>query len=147
MKLSISCCSLVGALFAGSAAASPLHHSPKNFKIAARSPTNFDLTNRWDDEILFAGVAAPEVVGVQKAIDLGIRLPQAQVAGSVGVSALDDFLANPTLRVDLSNVKIYLELDLSTSAGVYESIQLAASEDLSVAVSIPASCFDAMQLG
>ena len=142
MKSSIYICYLAGALLAGPAAASPfLHYSPKNSKVAARSPTNFDLTNRWEDEILFAGVAAPEVVGVQKAIELGIRLPQAQVAGSVSVSALDNFLADPTLRVDLSNVKIYLELDLSTSAGVYESIQLAASDELSVAVSIRVSCF------
>ena len=124
-------------MLAGLAAATPgIHYKPRVAPAARRSaPATFDIAKNFEDEILFAGVAAPAIVGVQQPIQLGVRLPQAAVAGSVGVSVLDSFLLDPILKMDLSGIKIYLELDLSTSAGVYESIELVASEKLRIAVS------------
>jgi hypothetical protein len=82
-------------------------------------------------------VAAPVIDGVQEAVHLGLRLPKAAVSGAVAVSVTDDFLVSPVLHIDLAGVKIYLEVDLSTSAGVSESVELVTSEALSIDVCRP----------
>ncbi len=127
----------IGAMFLGLATSSPAPHygSEAGAVVTRNVPATWDLKRSWEDQILFSGVAAPETAGGHSAVQLGIRLPKAAVAGSVAVSVTDSFLVEPTLRVGLSGVQAYFELDLSTSAGVYESIELFASEESNIAVS------------
>jgi hypothetical protein len=128
-------CPLLGALLANVAYATP---APADSALAPRtSPAcTFDLSKSWNDEILFQGVAAPEIAGVQDAVQLGLRLPQAALSGSIAVSVTDSFLISPLLKVDLGGVKVYLELDVSATAGVSESLELFASPELKVSVRI-----------
>ncbi|KAH8664419.1 hypothetical protein BX600DRAFT_512455 [Xylariales sp. PMI_506] len=89
---------------------------------------SFDLSSTLQDEILFDG-------HVSAGVDLGVRLPNAKFEGSVGVSVGADFLLSPVLHFDLSGLSLYLELDLSASAAVEESIELMVSDSLAIDLS------------
>jgi hypothetical protein len=125
--------SLIGAT-AGLAAASPAPASSDNSISTAMVPRtasscSFDTTHSWSDKTLFQGLASAD-------IELGIRLPQATFSGSVDVSVGADFLLSPILHFDLSGLAFYVELDLYASAAVSESIELLASEALSIDLSV-----------
>ena len=79
-------------------------------------------------------VAAPAVSGLQDVIHLGLRLPKASISGSISASVSEAFLTESLVTIDLSGLKIYLETDFSTSAGVSESVELFASEQLAISV-------------
>lgn len=64
-------------------------------------------------------------------------MPQAAVSGEVSVDVSDKFLVDPTLRVNLGGVTAYVELDLSASAAVSQSVEITASEKLDLAVIKP----------
>ncbi|KAH8169389.1 hypothetical protein LIA77_11515 [Sarocladium implicatum] len=91
----------------------------------------FDLAHHWEDDILFQGelCAATET---SAAIDLDLRLIQAAVDGQVGIDVSAKFLQAPALRLSLAGVKAFVQLDLSASAAVYESVELFITPELSV---------------
>lgn len=95
------------------------------------NPAVFDLGLNLDDHVLFQGIAGA-ATETEAAISLGLHVTEAQVEGKIDVSALKDFVKEPTLRLDLAGIKAYFELDISASAAVYESIQLVASSELEV---------------
>jgi len=95
------------------------------------SAARFDCAKSWDNEVLFSGIAGA-ATETDAAIELDLNLVEAQVEGNINIGALDDFLAEPTLRLDLAGVKAYFELDISASAGVYQSVELVASPELEV---------------
>lgn len=66
------------------------------------------------------------------AISLGLTLHEAQISGDVSLGAGSSFATEPTIKIGLGGVKAYVELDLSASAGIQESIQLFASPELSI---------------
>ncbi len=56
------------------------------------------------------------------------------MSGAIEIGVTEQFLDEPTIAVHLGGLKAYFELDLAASAGVSESIELVASEKLSLAV-------------
>jgi len=60
---------------------------------------------------------------------------KADIAGDISVEVTDKFLIDPTIKIDLGGVKVYLEVDLEASAAVSTSVELLASERLALAVS------------
>ncbi|KFH41602.1 hypothetical protein ACRE_076810 [Hapsidospora chrysogenum ATCC 11550] len=95
------------------------------------SAARFDCAKSWDNEVLFSGIAGV-ATETNAAVELDLSLVEAQVEGNINIGALDDFLAEPTLRLNLAGVKAYVELDISASAGVYQSVELVASPELEV---------------
>ncbi len=56
------------------------------------------------------------------------------MSAAIEVAVTEQFLTESTVAVHLGGLKAYFELDLASSAGVSESIELIASEKLSLAV-------------
>ena len=81
-----------------------------------------------------SSVVAPAIAGVQKEVDLVLGLVKADIAGDISVAVTDNFLIDPTVKIDLGGVKVYLEVDLEASAAVSTSVELLASERLALAV-------------
>jgi hypothetical protein len=84
-----------------------------------------DLAHHWEDDVLFKGDVSADV-------SLDLRLIQAAVAGEVGIDVSAKFLQKPALRLSLAGVKAFVQLDLSASASIYESVELFATPELSV---------------
>lgn len=99
--------------------------------MSKRSPSPFDLSASWDDVTLFAGVAIPSTE-TTAAVALDVSLKEAQVEGSIDLGSVTDFLKDPTIRLDLATVKAYVELDLSASAAIFQTVELIASPELKV---------------
>lgn len=94
-------------------------------------PALFDLGSSWDDEVLFQGVVGAETE-TDAAIHLGLNIKEAQVEGDIAIEALEDFISEPNLRLDLAGVKAYFELDISADAALYQTVELVASPHLNV---------------
>ncbi|KAF5641458.1 uncharacterized protein FTJAE_4110 [Fusarium tjaetaba] len=92
-----------------------------------------NLANSWENHVLFDGIAAP-ASGAAAAIKLGLNLPNAQIEGEATLELVKDFLTEPRVRIGLGAIKAYLELDISASAAVHESIELFASSALQLEV-------------
>jgi hypothetical protein len=122
------------ALLAGIAQASP---APAFTQMAPptkqAAPAAFDIAKTFTEHTLFQGIAAP-AAGSTPAISLGLHLPQASIQGSVHVAVSQTFLTEQTLVVSLGGLKAYVEVALAASASVSEAVELAASEQLSIAV-------------
>ncbi|KAF5565362.1 hypothetical protein FNAPI_1677 [Fusarium napiforme] len=95
--------------------------------------TSCNLANSWENHVLFDGIAAP-ASGAAAAIKLGLNLPNAQIEGEATLELVKDFLTQPRVRIGLGAIKAYLELDISASAAVHESIELFASSALQLEV-------------
>ncbi|KAF5022672.1 hypothetical protein F66182_5220 [Fusarium sp. NRRL 66182] len=96
-------------------------------------PSTCSLANSWKNHILFKGIAAPATDSLS-AISLGLNLPKAQVSGHVQLELVKDFLKEPRVRVGLGDIKAYIEVDISASAAVHESIELFASPALDLEI-------------
>ncbi|KAG5807886.1 hypothetical protein H9Q74_006869 [Fusarium xylarioides] len=96
-------------------------------------PSTCNLANSWENHVLFDGIAAP-ASGAAAAIKLGLNLPNAQVEGEATLELVKDFLKEPRVRIGLGAIKAYVELDISASAAVHESIELFASSALQLEV-------------
>ena len=96
-----------------------------------KAPAAFDCGSSWDDEVLFEGIVSPETE-TSAAVHLGLNLKEAQVEGNIAIEALEDFLVEPNLRLDLAGVKAYIELDLSASAAVFQTVELVVSPELEI---------------
>ncbi|KAM0238296.1 hypothetical protein ACHAP5_008761 [Fusarium lateritium] len=96
-------------------------------------PASCSLANSWEDHVLFKGVAAP-ASGASAAVHLGLNLPKAQISGDAKLELVKDFLQEPRIRVGLGGVKAYVEIDISASAAVHESIELFASSALNLEI-------------
>ncbi|CAG7556327.1 unnamed protein product [Fusarium equiseti] len=91
------------------------------------------LSHSWEDHTLFKGVAAPASAN-GAAIKLGLNLPKAQVEGDATIELVKNFLQEPRVRIGLGDVKAYVEVDISASAAVHESIELFASPALELEI-------------
>ncbi|KAM0228437.1 hypothetical protein ACHAPO_010770 [Fusarium lateritium] len=91
------------------------------------------LAHSWEDHTLFKGVAAPASAS-GPAIKLGLNLPKAQIEGDATLELVKGFLQEPRIRIGLGGVKAYVEVDISASAAVHESIELFASSALEIEV-------------
>lgn len=71
-----------------------------------------------------------------EAIQLGLALslPEAAISGSITLEVEDSFLIAPVIKVNLGGVKAYVSVALNASAAVYESIELVASDALSLTI-------------
>ncbi|KAF4502414.1 hypothetical protein FAGAP_1384 [Fusarium agapanthi] len=96
-------------------------------------PSTCNLANSWENHVLFDGIAAP-ASGAAAAIKLGLNLPNAQIEGEATLELVEDFLKEPRVRIGLGAIKAYVELDISASAAVHESIELFASAALQLEV-------------
>ncbi|SPJ82582.1 uncharacterized protein FTOL_09987 [Fusarium torulosum] len=96
-------------------------------------PSSCSLANSWEDHVLFKGVAAP-ASGASAAVHLGLNLPKAQISGDAKLELVKGFLQEPRIRVGLGGVKAYVEIDISASAAVHESIELFASPALNLEI-------------
>ncbi|KLP01950.1 uncharacterized protein Y057_7794 [Fusarium fujikuroi] len=96
-------------------------------------PSTCSLANSWENHVLFDGIAAP-ASGAAAAIKLGLNLPNAQIEGDATLELVKDFLKEPRVRIGLGAIKAYVELDISASAAVHESIELFASSALQLEV-------------
>ncbi|CAG9975684.1 unnamed protein product [Clonostachys byssicola] len=90
-----------------------------------------DLAKSWANEVLYKGIAGPKTE-TTSATSFDLILKEAQVSGDVSLKALDNFLAQPTVRLSLAGIKAYVEIDLSASAAVFQTVELFASGELSV---------------
>ncbi|VUC33931.1 unnamed protein product [Clonostachys rosea] len=90
-----------------------------------------DLAKSWANEALYKGIAGPKTE-TTAATSLDLILKEAQISGDVSLKALDNFLAEPTVRLNLAGIKAYVEIDLSASAAVFQTVELFASKELSV---------------
>ena len=133
---------MAGAWLAGSAVASPVAASPVAVRandILKRtpSPMSFKCAKEWKDDTLFAGTC-PSLVDLDANaavnVDLGIALPKAAINGDISIGLTDNFLIDPTLSIDVSGLEVYIEVDISASAAVQESVELMASGKLSLDV-------------
>ncbi|KAJ4128905.1 hypothetical protein NW768_007428 [Fusarium equiseti] len=91
------------------------------------------LSHSWEDRTLFKGVAAPASAN-GAAIKLGLNLPKAQIEGDATLELVKEFLQEPRVRIGLGGVKAYVEVDISASAAVHESIELFASPALEIEI-------------
>ncbi|KAH7174841.1 uncharacterized protein B0J16DRAFT_349265 [Fusarium flagelliforme] len=91
------------------------------------------LSHSWEDRTLFKGVAAPASAN-GAAIKLGLNLPKAQIEGDATLELVKNFLQEPRVRIGLGGVKAYVEVDISASAAVHESIELFASPALELEI-------------
>ncbi|KAF5700730.1 hypothetical protein FGLOB1_10610 [Fusarium globosum] len=96
-------------------------------------PSTCSLANSWENHVLFDGIAAP-ASGAAAAIKLGLNLPNAQIEGDATLELVKGFLQEPRVRIGLGAIKAYVELDISASAAVHESIELFASSALQLEV-------------
>ncbi|PNP76041.1 hypothetical protein FNYG_10599 [Fusarium nygamai] len=96
-------------------------------------PSTCNLANSWENHVLFDGIAAP-ASGAAAAIKLGLNLPNAQIEGEATLELVKGFLQEPRVRIGLGAIKAYVELDISASAAVHESIELFASSALQLEV-------------
>ncbi|KAM0080688.1 hypothetical protein ACKRZS_007157 [Fusarium odoratissimum] len=96
-------------------------------------PSTCSLANSWENHVLFDGIAAP-ASGAAAAIKLGLNLPNAQIEGDATLELVKDFLQEPRVRIGLGAIKAYVELDISASAAVHESIELFASSALQLEI-------------
>ncbi|KAF5554148.1 hypothetical protein FMEXI_2132 [Fusarium mexicanum] len=96
-------------------------------------PSTCNLANSWENHVLFDGIAAP-ASGAAAAIKLGLNLPKAQIEGEATLELVEGFLTEPRVRIGLGAIKAYVELDISASAAVHESIELFASAALELEV-------------
>ncbi|KAF5721008.1 hypothetical protein FMUND_3911 [Fusarium mundagurra] len=96
-------------------------------------PSTCNLANSWENHVLFDGIAAP-ASGAAAAIKLGLNLPNAQIEGEATLELVQGFLTEPRVRIGLGAIKAYVELDISASAAVHESIELFASSALQLEV-------------
>jgi hypothetical protein len=130
---------LAGALLAGSVAASPVAVRANDILKRTPSPMTFNCAKEWVDETLFAGTC-PSLIGLDVDVDaavdvnLGLSLPKGAINGEISIGLCDGFLLNPTLSIDLSGSQAYVELDISASAAVYESVELVASGHLALEI-------------
>ncbi|KAF4990843.1 hypothetical protein FGRMN_8224 [Fusarium graminum] len=108
-------------------------HSSKPLVGTKVAPASCSLANSWENHVLFKGIAAP-AVGASAAVHLGLNLPKAQISGDVQLDLVKDFLQEPRIRVGLGGVKAYVEIDISASAAVHESIELFASPALDLEI-------------
>ncbi|KAM0354788.1 hypothetical protein ACHAPU_000609 [Fusarium lateritium] len=108
-------------------------HSSKPLVGTKVAPATCSLANSWEDHVLFKGIAAP-AVGASAAVHLGLNLPKAQISGDVQLDLVKDFLQEPRIRIGLGGVKAYVEIDISASAAVHESIELFASPALDLEI-------------
>lgn len=130
---------LAGALFAGLSMAqqpsipdsTPVE--PRELITRSSESCLFDMAKSWEDATLFHGVSSPAVDG-QAAVYLDLRLPKAALSGSVSIEPTADFLLDGTIKVNLGGVKLYVELDLSASAGVAQSVELMTSDELKLQI-------------
>ncbi|QPC70965.1 hypothetical protein HYE68_001717 [Fusarium pseudograminearum] len=100
---------------------------------SANGVSTCPLAHSWEDHTLFQGVAAPASAS-GAAIKLGINLPKAQIQGDATLELVKGFLQEPRVRIGLGGVKAYVEVDISASAAVQESIELFASPALEIEV-------------
>ncbi|CAH0051143.1 unnamed protein product [Clonostachys solani] len=94
-------------------------------------PAVCDLTETWDNHVLFSGIvgAATET---SAAVSLELVLNQAHVEGQISLAPLENFLAEPTIRLNLASFQAYVDVDLSASAGVFQTVTLIASPELAI---------------
>ncbi|KAK2674976.1 hypothetical protein RAB80_009960 [Fusarium oxysporum f. sp. vasinfectum] len=78
-------------------------------------PSTCSLANSWENH-------------------LGLNLPNAQIEGDATLELVKDFLQEPRVRIGLGAIKAYVELDISASAAVHESIELFASSALQLEI-------------
>ncbi|KAF4452033.1 hypothetical protein FALBO_16240, partial [Fusarium albosuccineum] len=102
-------------------------------KQTSAGASSCSLANDWEDRTLFHGVAAPETE-TSPAINLGLHLPKAQISGDVQLELVKDFLKEPRVRVGLGGVTAFIQVDISASAAVHESIELFASSALDLEI-------------
>ncbi|KAH8901926.1 hypothetical protein BR93DRAFT_982561 [Coniochaeta sp. PMI_546] len=128
--------SLVGAGLVGLSQASPVAQYVGTRSLDTRTtlPGVFNLAKNYVDEILYKGVSAPALPGVQKEVTLGLALPKASISGDISVEVTDKFLIDPTIKINLGGVKVYLEVDLEASAAVSTSVELFASPRLDLTI-------------
>jgi hypothetical protein len=128
---------LVGAMLAGTIAASSLAARAEDILKRTPSPMTFNCAKEWVDETLFSGTC-PSLIGldVNAAVDvnLGLSLPKGAINGEISIGLCDDFISSQTLSIDLSGFQAYVELDVSAGAAVYESIELVASGHLALEI-------------
>ncbi|KAK7212826.1 hypothetical protein V2G26_020004 [Clonostachys chloroleuca] len=94
-------------------------------------PAVCDLTDTWDNHVLFSGIvgAATET---SAAVSLELVLNQAHVEGQISLAPLENFLEEPTIRLNLASFQAYVDIDLSASAGVFQTVTLIASPELAI---------------
>ncbi|KAF4455808.1 hypothetical protein F53441_2007 [Fusarium austroafricanum] len=95
--------------------------------------TSCSIGNAWKDHILFQGICAPET-DTTAAVNLGLNLPACQITGNIGFACGADFLKTPEVRVGLGGISAYVEIDLSASAAVHQSVELFAAPKIGVAI-------------
>ncbi|KAF9771801.1 hypothetical protein IL306_010548 [Fusarium sp. DS 682] len=95
--------------------------------------TSCSIGNAWKDHILFQGICAPETP-TTPAVNLGLNLPSCQITGDIGFACGADFLKTPNVRVGLGGISAYIEIDLSASAAVHQSVELFAAPKLGIAI-------------
>ncbi|KAJ4231761.1 SERTA domain-containing protein 3 [Fusarium oxysporum] len=95
--------------------------------------TSCSIGNAWKDHILFQGICAPET-STTPAVNLGLNLPSCQITGDIGFACGADFLTTPNVRVGLGGISAYIEIDLSASAAVHQSVELFAAPKLGIAI-------------
>ncbi|KAF5642173.1 hypothetical protein F25303_6593 [Fusarium sp. NRRL 25303] len=126
----------------GAGASKPVDTTSKGLDLAPTTaavsqkgglPSTCSLANSWENHVLFDGIAAP-ASGAAAAIKLGLNLPNAQIEGDATLELVKDFLTEPRVRIGLGAIKAYVELDISASAAVHESIELFASAALELEV-------------
>ncbi|KAF4333445.1 hypothetical protein FBEOM_12740 [Fusarium beomiforme] len=95
--------------------------------------TSCSIGNAWKDHILFQGICAPET-STTPAVNLGLNLPSCQITGDIGFACGADFLKTPNVRVGLGGISAYIEIDLSASAAVHQSVELFTAPKLGIAI-------------
>ncbi|KPA38068.1 large-conductance mechanosensitive channel [Fusarium langsethiae] len=95
--------------------------------------TSCSIGNTWKDHILFQGICSPETE-TTPAVNLGLNLPSCQITGDIGFACGADFLKTPNVRVGLGGISAYIEIDLSASAAVHQSVELFAAPKLGIAI-------------
>lgn len=126
---------LVGALFAGAAhatsgllgAVKPITSGLIPGTSKALAPTVFKVAKAWEHDTIFSGSAGGD-------LNLDLGLAKAFVKGDVQVAVAENFLLAPTMRIDLAGLEAYFEVDVAASASIYQSLELVASEALTVDV-------------
>lgn len=97
------------------------------------SPVTCSLSNSWSNHVLFQGTCSAETES-SAAVTLGLNIPTAQISGDISFACGASFLTAPTIRVGLGNIKTYVEVDLSASATVHESVELFVAPELTLPV-------------
>ena len=85
----------------------------------ALAPTVFNVAKAWDHETFFSGSAGAD-------LDLDLGLAKAFVKGDVQVAVAENFILAPTIRIDLTDLEAYFEVDVAASASIYQYVTLGA---------------------